>query len=292
MWSSTTFWPRWACSKAPRTTTRCSRATSIAMHQRTIARFSAGNPYAFIVPPRQRDPGAAAELMRLLEAGGAEIATARAAIVADGQTYEAGSTVVPLAQPFGRWIKDLLESQTYPDVRPAPGASPERPYDVTAWTLGMLLGVDVRQINRPFEVPSSRSSASSRVPASTIIGGGVNAVIAREANADLIVINRLLGADAHLSWTPSAIRLAGRDWPAGTVFAKDLPRTDPRTGHAPAPRDRRNHRRLAGVDTRADATAACGHRRALGRPHRRGLDAMGLRPPRSALHATSASRNA
>jgi hypothetical protein len=194
------------------------------MHQRTIARFSAGNPYAFIVPPRQRDPGAAAELVRLLEAGGAEIATARAAIVADGQTYEAGSTVVPLAQPFGRWIKDLLEPQTYPDVRPAPGAAPERPYDVTAWTLGMLLGVDVRQINRPFEVPSSRSSASNRVAASTIIGGGVNAVIAREANADLIVINRLLGADAHLSWTPSAIRLAGRDWPAGTVFAKDLPR--------------------------------------------------------------------
>ena len=58
--------------------------------------------------------------MRLLDAGGAEVVTAAEPFVADGKEYGAGTVVVPLAQPFGRWIKDLLEPQTYPDVRPAP----------------------------------------------------------------------------------------------------------------------------------------------------------------------------
>jgi hypothetical protein len=37
----------------------------------------------------------------------------------------------------------MLEKQTYPDVRRSPTSPPEPPYDVTAWSLGMLLGVNV-----------------------------------------------------------------------------------------------------------------------------------------------------
>ena len=48
-----------------------------------------------------------------------------------------------MTQVFARYAKDLLEKQTYPEVRRAPESPPEPPYDVTAWSLGMLLGVDV-----------------------------------------------------------------------------------------------------------------------------------------------------
>ena len=47
-----------------------------------------------------------------------------------------------MTQVFARYAKDMLEKQTYPEVRRAPNAPPEPPYDVTAWSLGMLLGVD------------------------------------------------------------------------------------------------------------------------------------------------------
>ncbi len=193
------------------------------MHQRTVERFSVGHPFAFVVPPQQADRGAAAELVRLLDAGGATVVTAAEPFVADGKEYGAGTVVVPLAQPFGRWIKDLLEPQTYPDVRPSPGAPPERPYDVTAWTLGMLMGVDVQQIDRPFATPAAMTDATA-VDRSRVVGTGTTAVIGRTANADATLINRLLASGERLVWTPGAATVDGRQWPAGSVFVKEISR--------------------------------------------------------------------
>ena len=54
-----------------------------------------------------------------------------------------------MAQVFARYAKDILERQTYPEVRRSPTSPPEPPYDVTAWSLGMLLGVDHVVVRRP-----------------------------------------------------------------------------------------------------------------------------------------------
>ena len=59
------------------------------------------------------------------------------------------SGVVPMAQVFARYAKDILEQQYYPEVRRAPNAPAEAPYDVSAWSLGMLLGVDHVVIKNP-----------------------------------------------------------------------------------------------------------------------------------------------
>ena len=49
--------------------------------------------------------------------------------------------MIPFNQVFARYAKDLLEKQTYPEVRRSPGAPAEAPYDVSAWSLGMQFGV-------------------------------------------------------------------------------------------------------------------------------------------------------
>ena len=57
--------------------------------------------------------------------------------------------MIPFNQVFARYAKDLLEKQTYPEVRRSPGAPAEAPYDVSAWSLGMQFGVKTEFAKTP-----------------------------------------------------------------------------------------------------------------------------------------------
>ncbi len=98
--------------------------------------------YAAIIPIRgQQDQNEVIELVDKLKIGGVEIGTARREFKVDGETYPEGTYVIPFTQVFARYAKDMLEKQAYPEVRRAPGAPAEAPYDVSAWSLGMQFGV-------------------------------------------------------------------------------------------------------------------------------------------------------
>ncbi len=105
-------------------------------------------PAAFVIPAGQRDSAAVATLVRVLQRGQVEVRRATAAGTAGGSRYPAGSFVVRIDQPYGSFAKALLERQRYPDLREYPGGPPKRPYDVTAHTLPLLLGVDVISVPR------------------------------------------------------------------------------------------------------------------------------------------------
>lgn len=101
--------------------------------QRAVERHS---PAAFVIPAKQRDPGAARQLLETLAFGLVEINRA-----ADG------SHVISMRQPYSSYAKALLERQDYPDLRMYPGGPPRRPYDVTAHTLPLLFGVEVKAMD-------------------------------------------------------------------------------------------------------------------------------------------------
>src|SRR5437763_2727598 len=112
------------------------------VNRETIEKGRTGEVKAILVPvDGQQDAREAAHLVDRLREGGVEISRAQAAFEADGTQYGAGTFVIPMNQVFARYAKDMLETQTYPEVRRGPNAPPEAPYDVTAWSLGMLLGV-------------------------------------------------------------------------------------------------------------------------------------------------------
>ena len=117
------------------------------IHQRAVARKS---PYAFVIPGGQFDPGSARKLLETLAFGLVEIERATGPFTAGGKQYPAGSYVIRMQQPYSAFAKTLLERQRYPDLRLYPGGPPKRPYDVTAHTLPLLMGVAVDTVEAPF----------------------------------------------------------------------------------------------------------------------------------------------
>ncbi len=175
-----------------------------------------GSPYAFVVPADQRDPYSTYRLIDILRTGAVEVHQASAPFTAGGQNYAAGSYVVKVAQPYGGFAKTLLEKQVYPDLRLYPGGPPKAPYDVTTQTLGLLMGVDVRPVEQPFDTPLQL--VTSHQPIQTPVPASANwaYVFGPESNAGFIAAARLQKARIPIFRTSSAVTNGGRTWAPGT----------------------------------------------------------------------------
>ena len=98
-------------------------------------------PAAFLIPMQQPDQASLRTMLRILQRGQVEIRRATAPFIANRVRFSAGTYVVLLDQPYGGFAKALLENQHYPDLHEYPGGPPKAPYDVTAQTLPLLMGV-------------------------------------------------------------------------------------------------------------------------------------------------------
>ena len=190
------------------------------MHRRTIEHFQAHGPFAYVVPAAQRDPVTAARLVRAVMAGGGEVDRATAPFTAERRRFGAGSYVIRLAQPFGRWVKDMLEPQLYPE----PAAGPVQPYDVTAWTLGMLMGVEVVEVRRTFEASLARVRGELPVPAGRLRGEGDIYLLPRDRNGAATAVNAWLAAGASVAWSPDALVLPDGELAPGTFIVRGVSR--------------------------------------------------------------------
>jgi hypothetical protein len=181
-----------------------------------------GGPFAYIVPPDQKDPAAAVKLLNTLRFGQVEIQRARDKFTADGSEYPAGSYVIVLAQPYGSYAKTLLERQNYPDLREYPGGPPKRPYDVTAQTLPLLMGVNAIAVQNNFPANLEKTDKIP-LPPSKVEPARKQYLLRADSNNAYLAVNRLLTNGAQVSRLKSTIRDAGRDFPAGTFVIRNGP---------------------------------------------------------------------
>jgi hypothetical protein len=133
------------------------------------------SPYAFVVPATQADPAAAKKLLETLDFGAVEIDRASVAFTVGAKRYEAGSYIIGMQQPFSSFAKTLLERQNYPDLREYPGGPPRRPYDVTAQTLPLLMGVAVDTVEDQFQAESARVHEFTGFKGSALPQGWISA---------------------------------------------------------------------------------------------------------------------
>jgi hypothetical protein len=106
-----------------------------------------GELYAFVIPPADQ----LGSLLTILERADVTV-DYPGAFTANGRRYLQGTAVVRMAQPYGGFAKALLEVQKYPDLRDSSG-HPIQPYDVTAHTLPLLMGVPADPVYAPFTLP-------------------------------------------------------------------------------------------------------------------------------------------
>jgi hypothetical protein len=197
------------------------------MGRRAITRGQAGSPYAWVIPADQHDTAATAKLVSLLAEGGVEVLQAQEPFKAGGSVYDAGTVIVPMAQPFRAYAKSLLETQQYP-ARKA-GQQTERPYDVTGWTLPLQMGVRVDPIAETFDAPVT-SRIDRVTPVVRYIVGQQKPdfyMIDARGTPGAIAANRLLAAGVAAEWTSGAVAAEGVTHPAGTLAVRANSTTKP-----------------------------------------------------------------
>lgn len=95
-------------------------------------------------------------LFEILNRGGVEVIHTQVRKLKGRSIPE--ESLVLLNQPYGNFAKALLEVQQYPDLRDTSG-EPISPYDVTAHTLPLLMGVEVEPIYAPIKARGRTADA-------------------------------------------------------------------------------------------------------------------------------------
>ena len=106
-------------------------------------------PFYYILPLKQHDQGELAGLTALLREHNLALYQLPGDRDINGSLYRKGDIVIPLAQPFRPFIKEVMERQHYPVRHYTPDGEIIKPYDITSWSLPLHRGVDAAEINGP-----------------------------------------------------------------------------------------------------------------------------------------------
>jgi hypothetical protein len=197
-----------------------------------IARYRRDPPYAYVIPRAQRDPVAAAELMRRLAFNGIRISALSQEAAIEAATYPRDTWVIPMDQEFAELVRQLFDRQSYPDLRESPGGPPEQPYDAAGWTLPYQMDVRVIEVRTPLppEVrsalapvvgkPADRGAADAPFETDSvaagviplpgrITGAGDRLALDPAQNNSFRLLNRALARGGEVRWTGGRYLVSG-----------------------------------------------------------------------------------
>ncbi len=178
------------------------------MASESVAAFKP-DAYYRIALDDQRDPNEAARLVHLMRAHGAD-----ALMSADGKTY-----YIPKAQPYGKFIEEMMSRQRYPEVRPARGNYILEPYDVTAWSLPLLMGVKVDEVTVETDAAKALKPVTDRDwPAGGVWGKGAVALASPSLNGSTSLTNAALKAKLNVAVAKEPFSVEGKSFAAGTLI--------------------------------------------------------------------------
>ncbi len=184
---------------------------------------------AAYVLPAVDDREAATRLAQLLAFHGIEVRRLTAPVSACGGRLAAGAYVVPLDQPEARRVRVLLDRDIPMDPaflarqreRRAKGLKDEI-YDVTAWSLPLMMNVAIKACASPVKgksVPVSPERDKGSVPSRAVtLGPEVIAVaVSWEGVASVRLLASALRAGLEVRASDEAFAVGGKHFPAGSL---------------------------------------------------------------------------
>ncbi len=190
------------------------------MGKEAVEKGRTEKPFAYVIPRDQNDPVTTAKMIEILQLGAVEVNFSEKEFIVDNTIYPANSYVIYLAQPNGRYVKDLMEEQSYPDLRKSRTESPITPYDVAGWTLPYLMGVKSYQVDKPFNL-DSKIINEPKYPAGIVSDQQGKYFIARTGlNVNSTLINRLHEEEIPVYWNSEILNLNGKIYNQGSVIVE------------------------------------------------------------------------
>ncbi len=175
----------------------------------SIAAFRPDDAYRIPMGQGQRDPATALVLARIMGEHGVDV-----------RSGPNGDAFIPLAQPYGKFVREMMEPQRYPEVKLVAGKDIVRPYDVATWTLPAMMGVRVERATLPAGLTEfDPAGGGGRGKEGEILRRGAPAAALLPGSPENAkVVNAALKAGAVVSILRAPAPFEGRDWPAGTII--------------------------------------------------------------------------
>jgi hypothetical protein len=104
-------------------------------------------PYYYILPHSTENRSGLRDFVNLMVEHGVTIHKLTKDVTIDRSVFHAGNIVVSLAQPFRSFVKEVMETQKYPERHYTPGGDMIKPYDITSWSLPLNFGIESYEIN-------------------------------------------------------------------------------------------------------------------------------------------------
>jgi hypothetical protein len=169
-------------------------------------------PFGYVIPSNQRDMTKSAWMLNLLRAQGIEIGRATSEIKVKDGTFPAGSYVIKRNQPYGRFVKVLLEKQVYPDPS-------LRTYDDAAWTMGLMAHAEVKAIDDKAIQDVATEPVDQVTITGTVTGGPATAgyAVMHNGSNNLITLRYRL-KDAKIQAAEQPFKVGDVEYPAGSFL--------------------------------------------------------------------------
>jgi hypothetical protein len=171
------------------------------------------------------DPSRAERLARLLVRQGIEVRQTTEAAKVGTRTLPAGAYLVSAAQPTGRLIRNLLETNIDQDEafvkeqdRRRKKRQGDQIYDVTAWSLPLAFDVECVSSTLPLSVKSQPLAASITTAARTALAPAKVAYMLPWGFGAAAAVTEALQAGLRVRVAGDVIKLNGATFPTGTAI--------------------------------------------------------------------------